>query len=302
MTNTRLRKLTLILVLLVVALSASACLHKQLVYRSFDLENFESQRMSNEDIPYSGQAIFITNRIGNITVIGKDNPGFAVVGQYVSIEATISVRDVPFEEIELNWEVDEDEIIIEAVAPEDIGKRFKWTPPFIEDKMAFFDITISVPRDAEVHIEQKLGSVTIDGLGTSESPTQTEIQQFLGEVTVRQSYFETLNIEQENGEIYVLSSKLHRADVKNGLGNIGIQFDREDSVRLEARTGLREITLTGVSDGDPGVLALMESSWPGQELRLQQWDGDANISLETRIGNILVEFIPAISPPNDEPE
>jgi len=144
MTNTRLRKLTLILVLLVVALSASACLHKQLVYRSFDLENFESQRMSNEDIPYSGQAIFITNRIGNITVIGKDNPGFAVVGQYVSIEATISVRDVPFEETELNWEVDEDEIIIEAVAPEDIGKRFKWTPPFIEDKMAFFDITISV--------------------------------------------------------------------------------------------------------------------------------------------------------------
>lgn len=278
------KSLTLVVWLVAVMLLAGGCFHKQLLYSLYDLENFEEERQLFDDIPYDGQAISIGNYAGKINIIGIE-PGFVTVSPFVSIEAVKKVNNIPMEDVDIEIDVDGSKIAIATdLQVNRMGQFFKWTPPFVEERLGIVEYTISVPKDAEIEITQELGEIHI-----SNFEGHLDIRQAVGKLIVENSHIKTINLEQETGDVSVINTKIKsNAHLKTSVGNIYFELFGDDSIRVDAKTSLSEISIQGLEKFE-SIDTEKGSAWPGQELKI--WIGRAERQLTLNVGVGEIELV-----------
>jgi hypothetical protein len=274
--------------LLAVLIFAGGCYHKQFFYSLYDLTEFEEEHEFFEDIPYDGQIIRIENFAGKVNIIGID-PGFVAVSPFVSIEAVKKVNNIPMEDLEIEVEFDDSEIQIITDPPSKIGKFFKPRPPFIEEKLGVVEYTIRVPKDAEIEIEQELGEINLTNF-----EGHIDIRQTVGQLMIENSNIKTINSEQDWGDISITNSRITRnGHLKTGLGQIYVELFSDDSIRLDAKTSLNEISLQGADDFED-VDSEQESAWPGQELKLWIGKAENQLTLRADVGDIEIVILESL--------
>ena len=293
--NILLVKSLLLLFVLGGALMASGCIHQEIIMDGYDLDDFDDSTTRVWDIPYDGQTIFIDNFIGRIRIEGQDEPHVIAVSQFVTIEAVKRVKNIALEEIELEVVADDDSIQISSTGPDSVGRSLRWTPPFFEKRMGITEFTIRVPKNAEIMINQEVGLIRVENLGEVDEfgayQGQLDVTQRVGDILIQNSFFDQLDLEQTYGDIEIEDVRFDQADVRTRkVGDIQIALSLDDSILIDAKTTLREISVFGIDLEGPEIVADMDQTWPGQELQLFYKSGDSRLSLDTGIGNIEIQF------------
>ena len=290
-----LRKSILLIVILGFVILSTGCIHKELALNAYNLIDFDDSELQTWDVPYDGKPIHINSNIGRINIEGQDAPNFVAVSQFVSIEVIRRVQNVAFEEIEIEVEVDEDGIYINASGPESVGTNLRWAPPFVERRMGLTEFTIRVPKDIDISITQEVGEIVLTNLGEisddGDLSGQIEITQRVGDIALENSQLEKIEIEQTYGDIAVLNTIFDEAEIRTRkVGDIYVSLPLQYPILIEARTTLKEISVDGIDLESDEVVADMDQTWPGQELQFFYLTGDARLSLETLVGNIVIDF------------
>ena len=284
------------LALIALLMLSTGCLPRPLVLSSLDLKDFDNQQHDSKDIPYAGQQIILNNFIGRIRVEGVDQSAFVVGGLFVSVEWTTRVRNLPLDELDVDIQSDQETIQISSNASDAIGKHFKWTPPFSEERVGMIEYTLRVPKDARLQISQVVGSIEV-----SHFEGQLEISQEAGiqnnspvgkpSIIIRDSKLTELHVESQVSDMALQSTTFQEGDITNTVGDIYVQLSCKDSALVESETKLKEITLNGIANC-PKTPIERNTGWPGQSIKLLIGKGNSHLSISSQLGRITLELHP----------
>ncbi|MBI1730281.1 hypothetical protein HY229_00070 [Candidatus Acetothermia bacterium] len=283
------------LALLVLLVLTTGCIPRPILLSTLDLKEFDNQEKNSQDIPYIGQQIIIDNFIGRIVIEGVDQSSFVVGGPFVSIEWTKRVRNLPLDELDVDIKADQDSIRISSNASDAIGKHFKLTPPFSEERVGLIEYTIRVPKDARLQIDQVVGSIEVFHFEgqlevSQEAGIQNDPAVGAQSIIIRDSKLKDLHVQSHVGGIALQNTTFQEGDLTNSVGDISVQLSCKDSALVEGETKLKDITVQGI-ENCPKTPTERETGWPGQKIKLLLGKGNSHLSISSELGRILLEIV-----------